>query len=129
MHSTDDRTEKLAKDLIGIAIEVHNEIGPGFLESVYEEALCRDLDRNNYRFDRQAELQVMYRNEPVGIGIADIIVEDRVVLELKTVRQLHTVHRSQLYSYLRASGLRLGLLLNFNTRLLHHGLKRVVRSE
>jgi len=129
MNMPTSRTETLANDVIGLAIGLHNAVGPGFLESVYEEGLCRELSRADYRYERQAQLQVMFRGEPIGVGVADIIVEDRLVLELKTVRQLATVHRAQLYSYLRASGLRLGLLLNFNTRLLRDGIKRVVHSS
>lgn len=129
METPSEATEGLANEVIGHAIEVHRHVGPGFPESVYEESLCRELERQEVPFERQAPIHVEYKGDAVGAGRADIVVRSRLIFELKCVRELSVVHRKQLFSYLRATGLRLGLLMNFNTRLLRDGLKRVINTE
>ena len=121
--------DELARRTIGAAIEVHRHLGPGFLESVYEQALCLELADRDLGFDRQVRIDVFYKGKPVGNGLADIIVEDALLLELKSVSQLAAVHRAQTKSYLWAANLRLGLLLNFNSPLLKDGLERIINPD
>jgi len=128
MDGPTDVTEELANGVIGCAIEVHKHVGPGFTESVYEESLCRELEREDIPYERQVTLHVDYKGDPVGTGRADFVVDHRLILELKSVTSLLDVHRAQVYSYLRTTDLRLGLLFNFNRRLLRDGIKRVVNT-
>jgi GxxExxY protein len=119
--------EAVAKRAIGLAIKVHRAVGPGLLESVYEECLSFELARAGMRFERQVELPLIYE----GIRFdrawrADIIIERSVVLEIKSIESILPVHGSQLLTYLMLSGCRIGLLLNFNTKLLKDGLRRFV---
>ena len=95
--------------------EVHNTLGPGFLESVYEEALARELEMREIPFTRQEEVKVTYKGEVVGTHRLDLVVDGKIVLELKAVSELNNIFKQQLLSYLKASGLRLGILVNFGT--------------
>jgi GxxExxY protein len=113
--------------IIGAAIEVHRVTGPGLMESVYEECLCYELSQRGVRFQRQVELPVSYKGIKLDCGFRmDLVVEDSVVLELKTVDQLLPIHSAQLLTYLKLSGKKLGLLINFNEPVLTKGLKRLV---
>lgn len=125
---TDPDTEHLAQQVIGAAIEVHRELGPGYLESVYEEALSIELQQRGIGHERQAPFAVLYKGHPVGAGRMDMLVEGRLVLELKTVDAVLPVHRAQVLSYLRATNLRLGLLLNFKAAVLKDGLERIINT-
>ncbi len=116
----------LAHEVIGAAIEVHRVLGPGLLESVYEEALCIELTERRIPFVRQKRIDLIYKGHTIGAGRLDILVDDTVVVELKAVEALTDVHLAQVLSYLRTAGYRLGLLLNFNTAVLKKGIKRVV---
>jgi GxxExxY protein len=119
--------ESLTETIIGAAIEVHRELGPGLLESVYEECLAHELDLRGVEFRRQVELPVVYKGVALNCCYRmDLVVEDAVVLELKTVEKLLPVHEAQLLTYLRLSGKRIGFLLNFNAALLRDGMKRMV---
>jgi len=118
--------DQLAHEVIGAAIEVHEQLGPGYLESVYEEALCVELELRGIPFRRQAEVVVEYKGRTVGQGNMDILVRDALVVELKAVSELAPVHKAQVISYLKASRCPLGLLINFHVALLRDGIKRIV---
>jgi GxxExxY protein len=120
---------RLSHSAIGAALEVHRVLGPGFLESVYEEALCLELELRGIPFARQAPLPVWYKGRVVGEGRMDLLVSDCLVVELKAVETLAAIHSVQLLTYLRATGHKLGLLINFNVSILKHGIKRVVLSH
>jgi GxxExxY protein len=116
-----DETEAI----IGAAIEVHRHLGPGLLESAYEACLAREMAARDIPFRRQVELPVVYKGEAVDVGFRiDILAFDRVVLELKSVDKLLDVHESQLLTYMRLSGRRVGLLINFNVPVLVKGIIR-----
>ena len=119
--------EELTERIIGAAIEVHRTLGPGLLESVYEECLCHELGLRDLKFERQVALPLQYKGISVSVGYrADIIVEGAILLELKAVERLLPVHEAQLLTYLRLSRMRVGLLLNFNTSVMKHGIVRRV---
>lgn len=120
------RLVALASAVIGAALEVHRILGPGFLESVYEEALAIELDLRGILFERQKMLGVSYKGYQIGEGRTDFVVENSLIVELKAVEKLQPVHQAQVLSYLKAAGYRLGLLINFHEGLLRDGLKRVV---
>jgi len=111
--------------VIEACIEVHRYIGPGFPESVYEEALCIELAERGIPFERQVACAVNYKGHQVGRGKMDVVVAGCLALELKTVDSLGRVHFAQVMSYLRASGHRLGLLINFNVPMLKDGIRRI----
>jgi len=118
---------ELTYKIIGLTMRVHRRLGPGLLESVYERCLCYELDRDGFSFKRQIPLPVSYDEVRLDCGyIADIIVADQVMLELKSVEHLLPLHESQLLTYLRLSPCRIGLLINFNTASLTDGIKRCV---
>ncbi len=117
--------DSLTESVIGLAIEVHRTLGPGLLESAYEECLCFELKANDISFERQVALPVVYKAVKLDCGYRmDLVVDDRLVVELKTVEKILPVHEAQLLTYLRLSGIRTGLLLNFNTSVLKDGIKR-----
>jgi len=119
--------EQLTEAIIGAAIEVHSELGPGLLESAYEECLCHELKLRGLSIRRQVELPVVYKGIKLDCGCRiDIIVEDRVVLELKTVEKLLPVPEAQLLTYLKLSGKKVGLLVNFHSAVLRNSIKRMV---
>lgn len=117
---------ELSYAINGAAIEVHKHIGPGQLEAVYERALCEELGMRGIAFDRQVPVQAMYKGRLVGAYYADVIVENQVVIELKVVAKILPAHRQQVLTYLRATRLRLGLIMNFNAPVLWRETKRVV---
>ena len=114
----------LSEQVIGCAFEVSNTLGAGFLEAVYENALCEEMTRSGLRFQQQKPLQVKYKGNVVGNYVADIVVEDKLLLELKALSRLSGEHEAQLMNYLKASGLSVGLLINFGTPKL--SFKRLV---
>jgi GxxExxY protein len=117
----------LTDQIIGCAIEIHRHLGPGLLESVYEECLCYELSQIGLRFERQVHLPVTYKGIKLECGYKlDLVVEDCVVVELKSSEALTPVHQAQLLTYLKTSNKKVGLLINFNVQLLKNGLKRVV---
>jgi GxxExxY protein len=118
--------EDIAHRVIGAAIEVHRELGPGYLEKVYEDALLVELGLQGIKATPQFIFALDYKGHKVGEGRIDILVEDSLVLELKAVDDLAPVHTAQVISYLKATRHRLGLLMNFNTRILKDGIKRIV---
>jgi GxxExxY protein len=119
--------DSLTESVIGLAIEVHRALGPGLLESAYQECLCYELKAKGMAFGRQVALPVVYKSVKLDCGYRmDLVVEDRLVVELKTVEKILPIHEAQLLTYLRLSGIRTGLLLNFNTAVLKNGIKRMV---
>jgi GxxExxY protein len=116
--------EPLSRRVIGCAFEVSNGLGAGFLESVYENALCVELAEQGLEFERQKPLIVTYKGRVVGNYVADVLVEGTLLLELKALSQLTPEHEAQVLNYLRATGLTVGLLLNFGTPRL--GIRRLV---
>ena len=120
------RLNELTELIIGAAIEVHRATGPGLMESVYEHCLCYELSQRGLSFQRQVELPVAYKGIKLNCGFRmDVIVENQIVLELKTVDQLLPIHSAQLLTYLKLSGKKIGLLINFNEPVLKKGLKRL----
>ncbi len=118
-----------SNDIIGACIEVHKTLGPGLLESTYEECLCRELSMRNLAFQRQVGLPVQYKGVKLDCGYRlDLIVEQSVIVELKSIESLLSIHEAQLLTYLKLSGLSIGLLVNFNETLLKNGLKRLVNK-
>lgn len=119
--------EELTEKIIGAAIEVHKQVGPGLLESVYQVCLARELALQGIKFETQKPLVVEYKGERLDAGYKlDFSVDGKVVIEIKAVDELHPVHEAQLLTYLRLTGCRVGLLINFNVTVLKHGLKRRV---
>jgi GxxExxY protein len=117
----------LTERIIGLAIEVHRTVGPGLLESVYEAGMCFELKHAGIPFRRQASIPVMYKGMPISLGFrADIVVAGAVIVEIKGVADFVPVHQAQILTYLRMSGIRVGLLLNFHARRLTDGLLRFV---
>jgi GxxExxY protein len=117
----------LTERVIGLAIEVHRETGPGLLESVYEGCLCQELASAGIPFERQVGVPVFYKGTKLEAGFrADIVVDRAVILEIKAAKAILPVHEAQLQTYLRMSGIRVGLILNFNARRLKDGVCRIV---
>jgi GxxExxY protein len=123
-----ERLDELAHAIIGAAIEVHRNLGPGSLESAYENALCVELKLRGIPFTRQHTVSVDYKGRDVGTGKIDILVDGILVVELKAVEAVLPVHVAQVISYLKVVGGKLGLLLNFNAAVMKNGVKRVVMS-
>ena len=119
----------LSSTIIGAAIEVHKALGPGLLESAYEECLCHELTLKDISFERQKPLPVEYKGTKLDCGYRlDIIVENTIILELKSCEKVEPIHKAQLLTYLKLSGLHLGLLLNFNMPVMRDGIVRVVNE-
>lgn len=119
--------EELTEQIIGSAIEVHRELGPGLLESAYEECLCHELRLRKLSFRRQIDLPIGYKGIHLDCGYRlDIIVENSVLVELKSIEQILPIHHAQLLTYLRLSGRKIGLLINFNVPVLKNGIVRRV---
>ncbi len=125
----DAELDGLAHRVIGSAIEVHKILGPGYLESVYEEALAVELTSQQIPFARQVAFGVDYKGTIVGHGRIDILVANRLIVELKAVECFAPIHVAQVLSYLKASKLRLGLLVTFNVRVLRDGIRRVILPQ
>jgi GxxExxY protein len=124
-----EELDGLVNMVIGAAIEVHRHLGPGYLESVYEEALGIELSERNISFRRQHPISVEYKGKAVGEGRLDLLVADQLVVELKAVEALLPVHKAQVISYLKVTKLRLGLLVNFNVPVLRNGIQRIIFSH
>jgi len=118
---------RLSSEIIGAAIEVHKNLGPGLLESVYEQCLCHELNIRELSFETQKPLPVIYKGIKLDCGYRlDIIVEGIIIIELKSCDRLEPIHTAQLLTYLKLSNLNLGLLLNFNVPVMKDGIVRVV---
>ena len=122
----DAELDALASAVIGAAIEVHRNLGPGLDEILYEAGLCVEFRLRGISFARQVVVPVIYKGEVIGDKRIDLIVENRLILELKAVECLTALHKAQLHTYLKIMKLKLGLLINFNCSVLKDGIKRVV---
>jgi len=117
---------KLTGEVIGAAIEVHKALGPGLLESAYEECLCRELDLRKIAYERQKELPVEYKGVRLDCGYRlDVVVGDKLIVELKAVESLLPIHKAQLLTYLKLTGIKTGLIINFNVSALKDGIQRI----
>jgi GxxExxY protein len=117
----------LTERVIGFAIEVHRELGPGLLESAYEECLCFEFAQHGLAYARQVPLPVVYKEVRLDCGYRmDVVVEQQLILEIKAIDRLAPIHDAQMLTYLRLSGCRIGLLMNFNSAALKDGLRRLV---
>ena len=120
---------ELTSKIIGAAIEVHKNLGPGLLESAYEECLCHELNLRGFSFEKQKPLAVKYKGLKLDCGYRlDVVVENLVILELKSCEKIEPIHKAQLLTYLKLTGLNLGLLLNFNVTVMRKGIVRVVNK-
>jgi len=120
---------QLSSKIIGAAIEVHKTLGPGLLESAYEECLCHELGMQGLLFEKQKPLSIDYKGKKLDCGYRlDIIVEKAVIIELKSCEKIEPIHKAQLLTYLKLSGLNLGLILNFNVSLMRDGIVRIVNE-
>jgi GxxExxY protein len=123
------REDMLSREIISAAIEVHRHTGPGMLESVYEQCLCVELGKGGLGFERKVRIPVNHKGCVISCGYRmDLLVDGLVVVELKAVGALEKIHEAQLLTYLKLSGKRLGILMNFNVVLLREGIKRVVNG-
>jgi len=119
--------DELSNKVIGCVIEVHRNLGPGLLESTYEQCLAAEFSDQGIPFRLQAELPVTYKNKTINCGYRiDVLVDDALILELKCVEKLLPIHEAQLLTYMKLAKIRRGLLLNFNVRLMKEGIKRLV---
>jgi GxxExxY protein len=119
--------EELTGKILGAAIEVHKVLGPGLLESAYEECLCYELRQRGLAFERQVELPIVYKGVALSCGFRiDLVVENVILVELKAIERLLPIHEAQLLTYLRLSGKRVGFVMNFNVVVLKHGIVRKV---
>ncbi|MGH6960322.1 MAG: GxxExxY protein [Dongiaceae bacterium] len=124
---TGEARDPVTDRVIGLAIEVHRQLGPGLLESAYEDCLCHELRTHGIDFRRQVPLPINYKGEHLDCGYRmDLVVAGSLIVEIKSVEKLLPLHEAQLLTYLKLSGLKTGLLLNFNVLLLKHGIKRMV---
>jgi GxxExxY protein len=118
--------DDLAHQVIGIALEVHRILGPGYMENIYEKAMRIEFESRKVPFENQLRVQVVYKSQLIGQGRIDFLVSRLLPVEIKAVSALLPVHQAQLISYLKMTNLQLGLLINFNVPLLKHGIKRVI---
>jgi len=125
----DEKTEILIRNIIGAAIDVHRELGPGYLEKVYEQAMAFELRHRGLVYVTQLPVAIHYKGEKIHGQVLDMVVEVKVILELKTVETLLLMHEAQILSYLKSTGLTAGLLINFKERLIKNGIKRFVQTK
>jgi GxxExxY protein len=121
-----NKLNEITERVIGCAIEVHRELGPGLLEQAYEEALCVELQLQRLNYKRQLSVPLVYKNYRIGEYRIDLLVEEAVLVEIKSAERYDLVFEAQVLTYLRITGKRIGLLLNFNSRLLKNGIKRII---
>ena len=122
-------TNHLTGEVIGAAIEVHKHLGPGLLESAYEECLCHELSLRKITYERQKQLPISYKQVKLDFCYRlDVVAEGKIILELKSCEKIEGIYKAQLLTYLRLSGLKLGLILNFNVPIMKEGIVRVVNN-
>ncbi|SMG42321.1 GxxExxY protein [Marivirga sericea] len=120
---------EISSIILDCCFKIHSQLGPGIFESVYEEVLSYEIRKEGLDVKRQFPIAVQWDNQTMGMGFrADLIVEDKVIIELKSVESLQAVHKKQLLTYLKLSNIKLGLLINFNENLLKNGIKRIVNG-
>jgi len=123
------KMNQLSSKIIGAAIEVHKNLGPGLLESAYEECLCHELSIHGMSFEKQKSLPINYKGKRLDCGYRlDIVVENAIILELKSCEKIESIHKAQLLTYLKLSGLNLGLILNFKVPFMRDGIVRIVNE-
>jgi GxxExxY protein len=121
---------KVTETIIGASIEVHKALGPGLLESAYEECLCHELSLKSLQYDRQRKLPLTYKGVQLDCGYRiDLFVEERVIVELKTIDKLSPIHDAQLLTYMKLANSSVGLLINFNVPVLRNGVRRKVLNH
>ena len=125
----DKNLDDLVHQVIGAAIEVHRGLGPGYLESVYEEALVIEFGLIGTVFERQKSFALSYKQKRVGEGRVDFLIDSRLILEIKAVESVLPIHKAQVMSYLKATKCRLGLLINFNEKILKNGIQRIIWTD
>ncbi len=119
--------DELSKNVIGLAIDVHKELGPGLLENTYKQCLAYELSHANIKFQIEAELPVLYKTIRIACGYRiDLLIEDKLIIELKCVDDIHPIHEAQLLTYMKLAKIKTGLLINFNKKKLKDGIKRFV---
>ncbi len=124
-----EKSNALTQMIIGAAIEVHRELGPGLLESIYEKALCRELVQQGIPFQKQVPIPVRYKGELLDGNLRlDIVAESCVIVEIKAVDSVLQIHEAQLLSYLKLSGIKIGLLINFHSLTLKQGIRRIMNG-
>jgi GxxExxY protein len=124
-----DSINKVTEKIIHAAIEVHRILGPGFLESIYEDAFCYELDLRNVPYQRQFEIDITYKDKIIKGQRLDVLVENIVIVELKAISEVKPIHKEIMISYLKATSLRIGLLINFHESLLKDGIHRILLPE
>ncbi len=125
-----EELNKITEGIIGAAIEVHRNLGPGLLESAYQAALAYELNQRGYKVEQQKPLPMRYKDIKLDAGYRlDFLVNEKVVVEIKSSEAIAPIHESQILSYLKLSGCKVGLLINFNVKLLKHGIKRFVNGS
>jgi GxxExxY protein len=122
IESLNEITEKI----IGCAIKVHRNLGPGLLESIYENALCFELNQINVKYEKQLKIPIVYKGLSLGEYRLDILVENEIIVEIKAVNRYDPVFEAQMLTYLKVTGKKLGLLMNFNVPVLKNGIKRII---
>jgi GxxExxY protein len=125
-HRENEKDNRLTQKIIGCAIEVHRHLGPGLLEATYESALCIGMEESGLRYERQLNYPAVYKGRTIGEYRLDLMIENAVIVELKSVERLDPVFEAQILTYLRIMGKKVGLLINFNTRLLKDGIRRFI---
>lgn len=118
--------DQLTERVIKCAIEVHRQLGPGLLEGTYEEAYCIELEDEGLRYERQLIIPVIYKGRTIGEYRLDLMIEDLVIVEIKSVERFDSVFEAQILTYLKITGKKVGLLINFNSRLLKDGIRRFI---
>ena len=123
--NTEMENDILTQKIIGAAIEVNRTLGPGLLESIYEEALCHEFDLRGIGYTRQVEIDVIYKGKIIKGQRIDVLIEDEVIVEIKSLSKLPEVSMAQVLSYLKATGLKRALIINFGAKMLREGIKRI----
>jgi len=125
----EERLNKITKTIIGVAINVHRELGPGLLESAYEACMVYDLAQSGLKVEQQKPLPIVYRGVKLECGYRlDLMIENEVIVEIKSIEKLLPIHQAQLMSYLKLTDCKVGLLINFNVNIMKNGIKRVVNN-
>lgn len=119
--------DELSNKVIGLAIEVHRELGPGLLENTYKQCLAHELSQTEINFQMEMELPVIYKNIRISCGYRiDLLIENKLIVELKSVDKILPIHEAQLLTYMKLANIKIGLLMNFNEKILKNGIKRFV---
>lgn len=121
-----ENDDPLTRKIIACAIEVHKRLGPGLLEKLYKEALIIEFELNNLKAEKNVQIPVEYKGKPIGDYYIDLLVDDKVILELKSVERHDPIFEAQILSYMKLTGKKVGLLINFNSKMVKDGIKRFV---